>query len=409
MFFPGKCKFNINTQLPKIPPLLFNAGSSNTLLPQSIDVVYVKLREKIRAICPGAGNSFSFEKSRQEISPHCVTDDVFSPGNGTVYPIAAMGCKKPAQATAVSVGECSNKHLNIQVGFNLTRGDFASTMNICFDQSNYDAVYTIFKLTPAIIGRQHNITRPEFNPSTFYGNIKVKDLYVRKNQRNTIAKLLGSQELAEKYIKDDNLYFLARGHLAAKADFVYGAEQRSTFFYMNAAPQWQIFNAGNWEKLETDVRNFAANRTSELIVITGIWGTSTLPDEKGKLIELYLYADENNNRGIRVPAYYWKVLYDPSTKEGAAFIGTNNPYLKEITDEHVFCTDICENFKWLTWDQHNIKRGYSFCCSMDEFRKVVTTVPDFNVTGIFKETGKFYRARENVGDWWKEEDTEGPN
>ena len=44
--------------------------------------------------------------------------------------------------------------------------------------------------------------------------------------------------------------FLARGHLAAKSDFVFATAQRATFFFTNAAPQWQPFNAGNWNFLE---------------------------------------------------------------------------------------------------------------------------------------------------------------
>lgn len=66
--------------------------------------------------------------------------------------------------------------------------------------------------------------------------------------------------------------FLAKGHLTAKADFFYNAEQQSTFFYINSVPQWQTFNGYNWFYLERDLRNYAANNYVELTVYTGTYG-----------------------------------------------------------------------------------------------------------------------------------------
>lgn len=59
---------------------------------------------------------------------------------------------------------------------------------------------------------------------TFFGKKDVDKLYSRVTQRETIAGLVGSFELASKYIEETSDIYLARGHLAAKADFIYGSQ-----------------------------------------------------------------------------------------------------------------------------------------------------------------------------------------
>lgn len=72
----------------------------------------------------------------------------------------------------------------------------------------------------------------------------INNLYTQNHQRERIAQLTG----IDTYVTTTQ--FLARGHLAAKSDFVYATGQRASFYFINAAPQWQPFNAGNWNWLE---------------------------------------------------------------------------------------------------------------------------------------------------------------
>ena len=51
--------------------------------------------------------------------------------------------------------------------------------------------------------------------------------------------------------------WFAKGHLSPDAAFVYQREQDATYFYINAAPQFQSFNAGNWRFLEEGARDLA--------------------------------------------------------------------------------------------------------------------------------------------------------
>ena len=52
--------------------------------------------------------------------------------------------------------------------------------------------------------------------------------------------------------------YLARGHLSPDADFVWDALQNATYYFINAAPQFQSFNNGNWKALEGAVRDYAS-------------------------------------------------------------------------------------------------------------------------------------------------------
>ena len=67
------------------------------------------------------------------------------------------------------------------------------------------------------------------------------------------------------YLPGGDLY-LARGHLAPNADFMTYAWQDATFTFIDVAPQWQSFNAGNWLDLENGVRYLAEYITGDLRV-----------------------------------------------------------------------------------------------------------------------------------------------
>ena len=96
-----------------------------------------------------------------------------------------------------------------------------------------------------------------------------------------------SQDLADEYVQDfDSGLFLARGHLAPNADFVFYSWMDATYHFINVAPQWQSFNGrlstlikstyatfllgGNWMWFENGCRDFADERGVDLVVYTGI-------------------------------------------------------------------------------------------------------------------------------------------
>lgn len=158
----------------------------------------------------------------------------------------------------------------------------------------------------------------------------------------------------------------------------------ATFWYTNASPQWQTFNGNNWNSLENDCRSFAGRINVNLDVYTGTWGSATLPDINNNEQTLYLNVN-GNYRQMPVPQIFWKVLYNPATQAGVAFIGLNNPYQDPSTiSRDIRCTDICSQISWLTWTQKDIIKGYSYCCEVNDFRNAFPDLPSFPVSSLLR-------------------------
>lgn len=87
-----------------------------------------------------------------------------------------------------------------------------------------------------------------------------------------------------------------RGHLCAAADMKINKEAMSqTFLMSNMTPQIPGFNRGEWKRLENQVRKWAVEEDS-LIVVTG-------PVFKNNM-------DQIGKNKVTVPGFYYKVIYD---------------------------------------------------------------------------------------------------
>lgn len=144
---------------------------------------------------------------------------------------------------------------------------------------------------------------------------------------------------------------------------------RSLFYFINAQPQWQTFNGGNWEALESRVRNFIADRNLYCEIYTGVHGVLSLRDQNGVFRDLFLDFDEQGQGLIPVSSLYYKVVLHRPRNRGIVFIGVNNPHATS-------------NVNWIAWTtpvgRTSILRGFSYMCTAD-FRRVVTNLPP-NVT-----------------------------
>jgi DNA/RNA endonuclease G (NUC1) len=167
----------------------------------------------------------------------------------------------------------------------------------------------------------------------------------------------------------------------AKADFFYGSSQLVTFFFANVLPQWQTFNGGNWNTLEGNVRTFAGHYGKDLEVYTGGSRHATLPNKNKVQTDLFL----TTNGKMPVPRMFWKIVYDPATHAGIAFIGLNNPYqTKAEAEKNVFCKDISSDVNWLDWKQMDLVLGYSYTCEVNQFRANFPDIPNFPVKSVLK-------------------------
>lgn len=175
-----------------------------------------------------------------------------------------------------------------------------------------------YPLTPFHGSYQRSFPRSSFIQGTFFPGKNIDRLYTRVTQRQTIAKTLGSKQLSYEVVHERGDMFLARGHLAARVDFIYGAQQRSSFWFINCAPQWQQFNAVNWALIEEASRMLAADRRIFLDVYTGVFGVAELRDVNGNMQKIYLDIKTNQ---VPVPQIYYKILIEQLTSSGIVLIG----------------------------------------------------------------------------------------
>ena len=382
------CSIRVNEDLPEPQPLLIIPGGSKDglgfYLPEdSSGVVSINAGDDIYLACPGNSNYLKLAGSGVRTAfATCESGTTFTI-NSKTHDFSEFACQSYPFHTARKSGETcyDGTKSHIEIGF-VVEADFYTIIDVCFDDDEYNALYSKFTVVSGIGGYQSGFPRPSFIQDDLYPGLSVDNLYTRNTQRETISSILGSTQLGNQYVDSSSDYFLSRGHLTAKADFVYGTFQRATFHFANVAPQWQTFNGRNWNSLEMSVRDYADKNKVNLEVYTGTHEAATLPDVAGVQRELHLYHDKNNNQGLRVPKFYWKVVYNPKTQEGIALVGINNPYVANPSGDYIFCTDVCSKVSWLQWDQKNVQKGYSYCCEVDDFRATVKTLPQFSVTGL---------------------------
>lgn len=267
----------------------------------------------------------------------------------------------------------------VELGFHVPHERFVRLMEVCHDERTHSTLWVRHRLTPATAGFQRAFPRPGFIKGSFYGPLNVNNMYTGQTQRQTMARLLGARRVAELWDNSRN-FFLARGHLAAKTDYIYGTEQRGTFFFVNAAPQWQSFNAGNWERIEFGVKQYVAQRKINALVYTGTFGRLRLADERGVERELWLGVDGQTGRGLQiaVPQFFYKVVIDERTGRGIVFVGLNNPHASEA-DARAGRFDVCRDFgdrvSYVQWNRKSMARGYAYACDVNDFVRVVRDLP----------------------------------
>lgn len=129
------------------------------------------------------------------------------------------------------------------------------------------------------------------------------------------------------------------------------------FYYANVAPQWQIFNGKLWSGLEETIRQKMNDNPSKHLIVTGTYGSCTLPDVDDVQRPLFLDFPDS----IPVPLYFWKLHYDLDLDNGTVYIGLNNPY-KEIDDSVYICPDVCPG----EFDNDD-NDGLIYCCTKESF------------------------------------------
>ncbi|KAM7357046.1 salivary protein Tsal1-like [Cochliomyia hominivorax] len=369
------CNINIRSDLPSPQPVYLKTKAASFYPYSDTGYLQVKSGKTLQMFCPSKFKSIA----KTLITATCVSGTTFKVG-GTRYAFSELVCKSWPSFVAKKTGSPCNGGVLIKVGFKVTSTRFVEQMQVCFNEEEEVTRYVNHTLHPGNIYHETSIDRITFQTAGFFSTKKVDKLYSQDTQLETINKELGG--VADKYFDDKNL-FLSRGHMAAKADFVYATQQRATFLFINAAPQWQVFNSGNWARVEDGLRAWVSKEKINVQCYTGVYGVTTLPNKEGRQTPLYLSYDANNNGLIPVPQLYFRVVIQPSTKKGIVFIGVNNPHLTldQIEKDYIICPDVSDEISYIPWKKTDITAGYSYACEVAEFLKVVKNLPDLSAPG----------------------------
>ena len=382
------CSISVNGDLGSPQPLILvpdgGSGKEAFFYPTVGDVISFTAQQSIDLACPrGTIRLNGISTGNEILRGSCRSGSLFEINNQVVSFPEVTCSSQPFHTARFSGNTCLGIYNEIEVGF-IVGDRFLKHLSICFDHIRQTTLYSLFNLTSAIDGFQRGFPRPGWIEGNFFnvGGNSLDALWRRDNQRVTINRLVGLEDSSVKYVVATGNFYLARGHLTAKTDFVFGSQHRLTFHLVNAAPQWQTFNAGNWLSVESNVRSFASTRRLDLIVYTGTHGVSTLPHEvTNEDVELFLYVN-GTKRAAPVPQLFWKVVYEPVSEAGIVFIGVNNPYDDNFA-RNLICMDVSDQVSWLTWSPLNQVRGFSYSCDVNDFRKTVT-LPEFNVRELLK-------------------------
>ncbi|XP_017157119.1 uncharacterized protein LOC108165557 [Drosophila miranda] len=379
----ASCKVDVQRDLPPprlFQPLYLQPNTSLYWLPNANGQLEIPSGHPIELYC--RGNFSEIAEYSESIQPKCLQGTTFEL-NGSKLEFRKFTCsqsmtytvEKLESSCGSSPSPADQSHL-YRVGYDIGRGRFVETMKLCHNPQTVRTHYAVHQLTPASQHFQQKVKRPKFTTAGHFEGYDMNNIYSFKNQQSLLGGLVNEKENQ----------FLSRGHLVAKADLIYASQQRSSFNYMNTAPQWQLFNAGSWQNLEEATRRFVANAGIEVEVYTGTYGQMPFPNASAVV---HLATDTNKRQVLQVPRLFYRVLIDKvNRRRGIALVGVNSPnaILSEIKDPNVICDPIDpieEKVPWLDWvAKANKKRrllmqgGYLYVCSVSDLAGAVKELPN---------------------------------
>ena len=272
------CRFSLQAQYWKFPPLLFDSSGSPILPAENINntdmEVSIRKGETVTIYCPGKKVQNSPGDSVKAVCDH---RDRFLL-NSSLVGIGQLGCVgNPAEAELVpdSEGRCGPAGAGIisQIGFVIGEKMYP-VISVCHsvarEQTFYSnhTLYGKFLHYKSIYERRGNFREGRL----YFKSISANDAYRQAKQKRIFSALLNDGDhILDYYDPGDGLY-LARGHLAPKGDLLYTDWQEASYMYSNVVPQWQRINNGNWKTVEEGVRSAARKRGVTLQVYTGTLG-----------------------------------------------------------------------------------------------------------------------------------------
>lgn len=375
-----RCSVNPAKDLPpeNEPVYLKHDGSSLQLwAPKGSTLVWNTTTEQTALLCSGTGNAL--EKTDLVLTEKTCL-------RGTQFTVAGAGDpvgSKDLKCKAAVVGECggcltsdpviqcgSERGVLKKLGFNAAGLGFITYIEACFNPGRSSVLYTRHILPGAAIANA--VLADEYQTwksDGFENNVNPDKSYTQEAQVERLTTLLGSKEQAEKFVKNGTI-FLNKGHLTPRGDGVFHTWKHATYFYMNAVPQWNVINDGNWKSVETRTRAIASQLQEDMIVIQGTRGVLSLPNTESQSVEVSLEA-----AGIDVPLWLWKIVKSPSRDAGIAFVTLNNPH-ETKQPESLLCPNVCDQYGWAEKQYSDLAKGFTYCCDPNALIRMVPHAPE---------------------------------
>uniref|UniRef100_A0A182KAQ0 DNA/RNA non-specific endonuclease/pyrophosphatase/phosphodiesterase domain-containing protein n=1 Tax=Anopheles christyi TaxID=43041 RepID=A0A182KAQ0_9DIPT len=366
------CRVYLNGNLTQPhPPLFLKQSGSNQyelLQPTGPFFEWRQAETTVVGCSPAKIILSNTESNRANLSCSKGQDFILNGGQKRVS-FSELSCSSAVSAAIQpSNMSCGNGEGRIyNIGFEVKDKYFVNYFQVCYNLPKSSAIYSKHQiLGKAISHAQINNNRPSFKLGGVKSTVRVASVYTQRHQLEHFSTILGSSAQASKFINSSS--YLAKGHLTPDGDAVLDSWAGATYFYINAAPEWQVVNGGNWLRVENSARKVATQLNDTVHVYSGVYDVLQLPDKKGVLVSLSLGDDGT----VHVPKWLWKVVVHQPSSKGIVLITLNNPF---AVKGETLCEDICSRYGWSQKEFQDIRKGFTYCCSVSEAQKAISLIP----------------------------------
>ncbi|XP_058124238.1 uncharacterized protein LOC131265928 [Anopheles coustani] len=361
----AECRVDIKTGLSNQEPLFLRPN--NQLWIPDGPALQWNAGESTPIACPGS----TIVNTGSPTATITCRGGTFFTLNGQNVNIADVKCvDRPTGSVQNTDQDCGGgAGTLLNVGFEVDRVGFVTYIQSCYNMRTASVIYTRHVIAGGAINNKIiDRYRPSFKAQGTPQDHEPQSAYLQRGQFARFKQLLGSEDQAKSYITATS--FLSRGHLTPDADGIFRPWKWATYFYVNAAPQWQATNGGNWVVVEDAARTVSGRLNEKVLIFTGAHEILTLPHIDGRQVPITLAADK-----IQAPKWYWKIIKSESKNAAIALVNNNDPFRESMSAGEMLCKDVCDQYGWSNQHYSNCSRGYTYCCTVADLRRAITSIP----------------------------------
>lgn len=385
-----ECQIKVTDRFKPRQPLFLASDMRHILLPKNGDgVINIPAGNSIGICCPDFCEMMECLGGTKYITPDQTEMDL----------LEDFTCTSNFEPHVLNTNEqCSNKGTLLRVGFDLIISGskkFRRLYDVCYDMESSSPVFVKHEFSRTNLKQQPNVDCPDnWKYRGFFGGINANNRYTKRISFDTI-RAQSNRANAEKLIDVNSAKkFLARGHLAPKSDFVFAPKKLITCHLINAAPQWQSINNGNWSNMEDELHKIVkVDPSSSLDIMTGTFGVFSVDSTP-------LYLIPGNPDRVPIPKAFFKIINILPKNVKFVIIGVNNPYatkqqIEDRNNGYLICNDVCDHQKYSQYYSCNDKQlmsktkkteklyisaGYMYMCELDDFLDGLWRYHNVNIT-----------------------------